>query len=297
VEFKPEPPKPAPTTTTTTTTTSANAKRKADEDDEKDSKKAKTSTTTTTTTTTSSSSSSLSNSSSAMDIVSDAPSLKANTQWHGACTSEADGSKFPIVMVVKDRSGANFNGEIQWPTLNSAKTKFKGTVKGDNIEFEEYEAISGADDVELPMKYSAKVSGNTMTGKNIHDDQELLSTFTMDKLASAATKEFDALKDKTKWKGIVYQPFPFIFEVLKRKGAIVEGEITWPELSNAKTKVKGTIEGNEFTFQEYETQSDEVVVPVDYSGKIDSKFKVGGAFKGAEDSAGTFELDLSKPAV
>jgi hypothetical protein len=43
-----------------------------------------------------------------------------------------------------------------------------------------------------------------------------------------------------------------------------------------------------------------VVVPVDYTGKVDAssgKLKIGGAFKGAQDSAGTFELDLSKPAV
>ncbi len=138
-----------------------------------------------------------------MDIVADAPTIKAGTQWMGTCTSESDGSKFPIIMVVKERNGANFAGEIQWPTLNSAKTKFKGTVKGDGntflllaalilsaLEFEEYEAISGADDVEIPMKYSAKVASNTIEGKNHHDDAELLSTFTMEKISTPAAKGF-----------------------------------------------------------------------------------------------------------
>src|SRR4051812_26468316 len=100
----------------------------------------------------------------------------------GTCTSEADGSTFPIVMVVKERNGNAFGGEIQWPTLNSAKTKFRGTITGDSISFEEYEAISGQDDVEIPMKYSGKVSGNSMTGKNEHDDPEVISSFKIDKL-------------------------------------------------------------------------------------------------------------------
>jgi hypothetical protein len=54
--------------------------------------------------------------------------------------------------------------------------------------------------------------------------------------------------------------------------------ITWPELGNAKTKVKGTLEGTEIAFQEYETQSADVVVPVNYIGKLDAS-KLIGTFK------------------
>ena len=56
---------------------------------------------------------------------------------------EVDGSTFPQVLVVQSRKGNNISGEIHWPTLNSAKTKFRGTVKGNQIEHEEYEVITG----------------------------------------------------------------------------------------------------------------------------------------------------------
>lgn len=62
--------------------------------------------------------------------------------------------------------------------------------------------------------------------------------------------------------------------------------------------MKGTLEGTEIIFQEYETQSTDVVVPVNYVGKLDvSKLKLSGTFKGAENAAGNFELDFSKPSV
>jgi hypothetical protein len=101
---------------------------------------------------------------------------------------QEDGMGYPIIMHVKARTGNNFSGEIQWPTLNSAKTKFKGIIKGDNLEFEEYEVISGQDDVEVPMKYHAKVSGNTINGKNEHEDPACLSTFVMNKIAVKPSK-------------------------------------------------------------------------------------------------------------
>src|SRR3712207_8023302 len=46
----------------------------------------------------------------------------------------------------------------QWPTLNSARTKFRGVIKGDDLNFEEYEVITGQDDVEIPMKYKDRKS-------------------------------------------------------------------------------------------------------------------------------------------
>lgn len=59
----------------------------------------------------------------------------------GTSTMEADGATYPVVMLVKERKGNNFSGEIHWPTLNSAKTKFRGTINGDEVRHEEYEVI------------------------------------------------------------------------------------------------------------------------------------------------------------
>lgn len=123
-----------------------------------------------------------------MDVVSDAVALKPGTQWMGTCIMQSDGSNFPIIMRVDERKANAFSGTIQWPTLNSAKTKFKGTIKGDDITFEEYEVVTGQDDVEVPMKYVGRVNGNSITGKNEHPDEECASTFKMDKLVSKPAK-------------------------------------------------------------------------------------------------------------
>jgi hypothetical protein len=102
-------------------------------------------------------------------------------------------------------------------------------------------------------------------------------------------------------------------KITSRSGTAVEGQVTWPELSkqkkkglvhckpwssffppadNAVTKFKGTLEGDEFAFEEYDTQSKEVVVPVNYVGKLVSKLLMQGSFKAASDK-GTFDLKLS----
>eukprot|EP01114_Cavostelium_apophysatum_P014430 TRINITY_DN3748_c0_g1_i1.p1 TRINITY_DN3748_c0_g1~~TRINITY_DN3748_c0_g1_i1.p1 ORF type:complete len:463 (-),score=163.77 TRINITY_DN3748_c0_g1_i1:44-1432(-) len=219
---------------------------------------------------------------------SDVPALKANTQWMGTSTAEADGSTYPMIMHVKERSQNTFTGEIQWPTLNSARTKFKGQIKGGEVTFEEYEVVTGEDDVEIPMKYVAKANNTEITGKNEHDDPECASTFTLKKIAATASKDFDGVKASTKFKGVCYQPYEFVLEITKRKGTEVEAEMTWPALNNAKTKVRGTIEGDEFSFEEYETTSKDVQIPSNYVGKLSNK-KIVGKFRVA-DTDGVFEM-------
>lgn len=60
----------------------------------------------------------------------------------GLTTMEEDGSTYPFIMEVKERSSeTNFNGEIKWPTLNNAHTKFRGIIDRETIKFEEYEVI------------------------------------------------------------------------------------------------------------------------------------------------------------
>jgi hypothetical protein len=82
-------------------------------------------------------------------LIIDSPSIKDNTQWMGQCTMQSDGSVFPIILAVESRKGADFSGNVlpiyvnlegtvQWPTLNSAKTKFKGKISG-NTQSGSYE--------------------------------------------------------------------------------------------------------------------------------------------------------------
>lgn len=73
---------------------------------------------------------------------------------------------------------------IFWKTLNDAQTKFKGKFVpngngGDlDIDIEEYEAVVGEDEVELPMKYSGTLSGKSMSGRV--GDKNSKSTFKLD---------------------------------------------------------------------------------------------------------------------
>jgi len=223
-----------------------------------------------------------------VEFVEDSPQYKRGTQWMGTCAMESDGSTFPLVMVVQSRKGNNVTGEIHWPTLNSAKTKFKGTIKGDEIEHEEYEVITGQDDVVIPAKYNSKINGDNLSGKLITDDEELACSFSLNRIPAPPAKELDIVKTNTKFQGTAYQPFPFTFEITSRKGAKVEGTITWPSLNDAKTKVRGTVEGDDLEFEEYESTSDEVALPTKYLGRL-IKNQIVGKFKG-EETRGNFEM-------
>jgi hypothetical protein len=154
----------------------------------------------------------------------------------GKCISEADGAAFPVVMAVQYRDMKTFTGEVQWPTLDSAKTKFRGTIQGDTLTWEEYEAIQSPDSVELPMKYSAKIEGNKIKGNVVHEEEEMQSVIELEKFSTAPSKELDLLKSGTKWGGICYVPYPFVFEITKRQRNQIEGTVTWPELQDAQTK-------------------------------------------------------------
>lgn len=90
----------------------------------------------------------------------------------------SDGSTYAQFMKVEDRKGNSFSGTILWPTLNSAKTKFRGTINGNNINFEEYEVVTGQDDVEVPNKYVGVIgSDSIISGKTVVTDPEAQSSF------------------------------------------------------------------------------------------------------------------------
>jgi hypothetical protein len=144
----------------------------------------------------------------------------------------------------------------------------------------------------VPAKYSGKVSGGSLTGKLETNDDDLKCTYKLDKIDTPPSREWDMLKANTKLSGVVYQPYAFSFQITARKAGKIEGEITWPSIDNAKTKVKGTIEGDEFQFEETETVSKDVIVPVTYITKLVNK-KMKGVFK-HQEGTGPFDMDISK---
>jgi len=68
------------------------------------------------------------------------------------------GSKFPFHLTIVTVTNTNFEGTVDWPTLNNAKTKAKGTLSETNntFSFTEYEVIRGEEDVEVPSEYTGK---------------------------------------------------------------------------------------------------------------------------------------------
>jgi len=65
---------------------------------------------------------------------------------------------FNFEMTVTERnSKGEIKGMIMWPSLQKAKTKFRGKISGTKIEFEEYKVLSGKDFVDVPNQYSGVV--------------------------------------------------------------------------------------------------------------------------------------------
>jgi len=226
-----------------------------------------------------------------------APDLKSSTEWMGLCTMESDGSSFPFVMTINKRVINSFSGEMHWPTLNSAKTRFRGDICGEDIKIEEYEVIQGADEVEIPMHYRGKIKGNTITGSS--EDSRNARTFTLNKVTAKLAKELDVLKAKSKWQGVAYHPYPFELEITQRKGIRVEGLLTWPTLNDMCTRVRGIIEGETFQFEEFESESrsngnnnssDRVELPCNYTGLYINK-RIAGNF-GCKNFNGLFDIKL-----
>jgi len=56
--------------------------------------------------------------------------------------------------------------------------------------------------------------------------------------------------------------------------------------------VKGNIEGDHFSFEEYESDSKDVLIPSHYIGQMLNN-RILGKFK-TEESNGLFEMDFSK---
>jgi len=169
------------------------------------------------------------------------------------------------------------------------KQNLKEPLKmGTKFFFEEFEVIKGSDDIE-PQKYKGKLNGDTIDGSVETTEDDLACNFQLKRIPPNPSREFDFLKPNIVLKGTAYTPYEFELKLSKRAGASFEGEMTWPALEGAKTKVRGTLEGEDIRFEEFETNSKSVAVPVFYTGNIASKNNVGGKFK-TSDTNGIFSF-------
>ena len=109
-----------------------------------------------------------------------------------------------------------------------------------------------------------------------------------------------------------YQPYKFLFTVTKIKGKQIEGtnaqqpqaalnttnaagNLVWPGL-DAKTKIRGTMDKESLSFEEYEVvKGDDVVVPTNYDGKLNLS-ELKGEFKAKDGNTGEFVINLRKKA-
>jgi len=206
-------------------------------------------------------------------------------------------------MDITSVTGKKVAGTIEWPTLNKAMTKFHGSVEGDSFKFEEYEAIKGEDEVQIPSNYDGTLinQGKTLKGKIVTDADDTESdtddqpTFQLD-IIEAIDDSSEKLKQGSKLTGTCYIQHPFVLKITKRKGTTVEGTIKWQE-QKCKTKFKGKIENDTLTFEEHEVlkkQDEAVTVPMFYTGKMDvSNGAIDGTYGPAVNKLhGTFKIKI-----
>ncbi|KAN0018243.1 hypothetical protein ACTFIU_010857 [Dictyostelium citrinum] len=193
-----------------------------------------TNTTATTTTTTSPKSKSKSNATSTTNnLIINSGFLIKGSEWAGVCSGDDD--HYPLVMTVDEVVGDEISGVITWINLGYAKTKYKGKVVSSNGEFnfQEYEIISGEDDVEVPNDYKSTVYGDQIIGK-VGD-----STF---KLKLTKSPPVTNIQPDSQWKGTSTSIENFKLDVVKRDGENITGTITWgPNYDEAVSTFTGKI--------------------------------------------------------
>jgi len=222
--------------------------------------------------------------------------INVPSQWMGVCSYDEGKEDFPFKMDVAALKGKEITGTINWPTLGNAKTKFRGKIEGNNFFFEEYEAVSGAEDVQIPSYYTGKISsqGTAINGStkgefgSTSNDDEDDATFHLTLLEEESSSSdedvaFPDIKEGSEFTGKSYTEYPFTIKFSKRKGDMIEGSITW-KTQNCKTNFKGTVTSSGIKFEEYEIakkSDDDMVVPVPmiYTGNWDSsqKFSISGS--------------------
>jgi len=96
------------------------------------------------------------------------PNIYVPSTWVGVCSYPSN-EDYPFKLQLSSLRGAKITGTVEWPTLSNAKTKLRGTIESSVFKFEEYEAITGADSVQIPSFYSGKLEndGKTIKGTTL----------------------------------------------------------------------------------------------------------------------------------
>eukprot|EP01126_Amoeba_proteus_P038271 TRINITY_DN3982_c0_g1_i17.p1 TRINITY_DN3982_c0_g1~~TRINITY_DN3982_c0_g1_i17.p1 ORF type:complete len:213 (-),score=71.79 TRINITY_DN3982_c0_g1_i17:132-770(-) len=185
-------------------------------------------------------------------------------------------------MEINSLRGKDVMGTINWPTLNNAKTNIRGKIEGNRFSFEEYEAISSADDVQIPSYYVGTIShqGKVIKGKTVQEagsGDEDDATFQLDLVEDEESEELSIpkLKEGLKLQGKCVTEHLFSFKIMKRKGDSLTGQISWKD-HGCKTNFKGTVTPQGIKFDEYELLSKKgddhrnhvVTVPMMYLGNL-----------------------------
>eukprot|EP01113_Clastostelium_recurvatum_P040758 TRINITY_DN6373_c0_g1_i1.p1 TRINITY_DN6373_c0_g1~~TRINITY_DN6373_c0_g1_i1.p1 ORF type:complete len:439 (+),score=129.21 TRINITY_DN6373_c0_g1_i1:33-1319(+) len=151
--------------------------------------------------------------------------LVGGSEWMGVCSYPADDEYFNFTLKVDSVKGDAVLGTIEWPTL-SAKTKFKGTLKGNDFTFQEYEAIAGEDEVQLPADYTGKLTDDKTIAGDL-GDKASKATFKLKLTAlppppsssssssSSSSTPVDPLylKLDTKYSGVCKSISPFLLKI------------------------------------------------------------------------------------
>jgi hypothetical protein len=284
-------------------------KRKADEEEEEDEatdvKKRKTNvksdvkttaaaTSSTSTTATSTTQSSIKADSSGLPVMIYVPS-----SWAGVCSYEEE--DFPFQVELSSMRGTKMTGTVVWPTLGNAKTKLRGTIEGNSFKFEEYEAISGAESVQIPSFYSGviknngkTIEGRTVSGGDASEDDAAAedAKFKIDLVADESSEEelvHSMLKEGSKFNGTSFIENTFTLKIASRKGNAVQGTIYWDE-TKTESKFKGQVEDGKLSIEEFDNPS---ATPMNFEGQINNSTIEGKCGFGTGKLNKKFTINMS----
>jgi hypothetical protein len=209
---------------------------------------------------------------------------------------QSDDDPFPLMLTVAERNDTQFSGTISWASLTTT-TRFRGKINGNELEFEEYELLTG-NEVAVPNKYFASIDPQgTIEGRFVDSYREE-GRFKLSNTYHPPPPK-DQFRAKSQWRGVCYTPFPFVLDIERRTQNNFTGTMIWPTMENSTTKVRGSISpSGELQFEEYEviTGHDVVDVPNFFTAKISptNAGEVQGSLRGDDPSAeeGTFKMSL-----
>uniref|UniRef100_A0A6B2L7G2 DNA topoisomerase type IA zn finger domain-containing protein n=1 Tax=Arcella intermedia TaxID=1963864 RepID=A0A6B2L7G2_9EUKA len=100
-------------------------------------------------------------------------SLMINTEWRGKAVYLDTSDSFPLVLRITKLNSKSIEGFIRWTTLD-AITRWLGKTYKNNrkLNFTEYEAVCGEENVEVPNYYTCSVEDDCIKGWILESDKK-----------------------------------------------------------------------------------------------------------------------------